>query len=79
MCGQRVAGRMDIFLHLTLPICAEQHVMKGSVLDKRRKKEGAGLSASAGYAKKMAEMAAAQYNSQRQAQAAQEDDGEQVC
>ena len=70
---------MDIFLHLTLPICAEQHVMKGSVLDKRRKKEGAGLSASAGYAKKMAEMAAAQYNSQRQAQAAQEDDGEQVC
>ena len=60
-----------------LTFCAEQHVMKGSVLDKRRKKEGAGLSASAGYAKKMAEMAAAQYNSQRAAQAAQEDEGEQ--
>jgi len=87
----------------------EQHVMKGSVLDRRRKKEvrqqrfinepchtqkspispcqkspinlcgtqGAGLSASAGYAKKMAEMAAAQYNSQRAAAAAQEDEGEQ--
>lgn len=56
---------------------AEQHVMKGSVLDRRRKKEGAGLSASAGYAKKMAEMAAAQYNSERAAAAAQEDEGEQ--
>jgi hypothetical protein len=43
--------------------------MKGSVLDKRRKQQQAGgnISASAGYAKKMAEMAAAQYNSQRAA------------
>ena len=57
---------------------AEERAIKGSVLDKRRKQQGgAGLSASAGYAKKMAEMAAAQANSQRMAQQAMEDDGVQ--
>ena len=55
----------------------EYAAMKGSVLDKKRKQQGGtALSASAGYAKKMAEMAAAQANSQRMAQQAMEDDGE---
>jgi hypothetical protein len=58
----------------------ETAAMKGSVLDKRRKQQasaGANISASAGYAKKMAEMAAAQYNAQRATAAAAEEDGVQ--